>query len=103
MASAVAKTAMIFRVELSSQTPVIVESLCAGVAQVHGGRICVLGQVWAYMGDAQKIGLGRIADERDKSPYVRSWLKAVGQRIINYVGLTPSTGHPVAERRLPSA
>ena len=49
---------------------------------------------------ARFVRLGRIADERDKSPNFRFWLQAVVRRIVIYVGFTSSFGHPNAENPL---
>ena len=43
------------------------------------------------------VRLGRFSDVEVRSPRVAYWLQAVGQRIANYVGLTPSSGNLDAE------
>ncbi len=46
---------------------------------------------------ADVVGYSRLieADEGDKSPYDRLWLKAVVRHNANYVGLGSSSGHGV--------
>ncbi len=46
------------------------------------------------MAEAPNVGYYREADVCDKSSNDRFWLQAVGRRIANYVGFTPSYGHP---------
>ncbi len=49
----------------------------------------------AYTTEAPKVGFGRKAIKRDRSPIFCLWLSATVRRIANYVGLGSSCGNAV--------